>query len=48
MREDTYEKPLADGKLAFENSIKEAELDIWREDGQKYIFESKKVSSDEH
>ncbi|XP_064617767.1 ATP synthase subunit b, mitochondrial-like [Liolophura sinensis] len=46
VREDTYERPLAEGKVAFENTIKEAELDIWREDGQKYIFESKKENID--
>ncbi|GAB1605803.1 ATP synthase subunit b, mitochondrial-like [Argonauta hians] len=40
--EETYAKPVAKAKEAFEHEIKECNTAVWSLEGQKYLFEAKK------
>jgi F-type H+-transporting ATPase subunit b len=46
IEERTWTKPLSDTKKNAQNIIDELEKSIWREEGQKYLFESKKENVD--
>lgn len=44
MYDATYAKPIAAAKEAYTNTIDDAKNAIWSLEGQKHLFEAKKVS----